>query len=116
MNGPLDELIETLRVASRNHYQATLEGDYKVTSKSADIEEAAFKKIIAFGVEGREALLKLVDDPDKSVALSAAAYSINYSPERCEEVIRRIAKDREMIGFMAQPALKRWAEGNLNFG
>jgi hypothetical protein len=113
---PLPELLQAFRNAAARHYEATVSGDHEVANRNADVVEETFARIIGLGVAGREGLLSLLNDNDKAVVLKAATHSLKYEPTRCEKVIRQISKEAGVIGFIAQQALKRWKEGNLNFG
>ncbi len=107
----VDEAVSAFVEATKLHYQATLAGNYKITNKYAQIIDEAFRKIVAMGVEARQALLANVDDDDNAVASMAAVYSLKFNPERALDALRRIADKPGLIGFGAQQAIQRWEEG-----
>lgn len=108
----IDKLIAEFSDAARKHHDSTLEGNSRKINKQAKKMADAFSEIVRHGHRGREALLSLVDDENLAVAQMAATFSLKYAPERCIEVLTKLAKDPGIIGFGASQALLRWEEGS----
>ena len=73
---------------------------------------AAWQSLCNHGDAGREALLPLLDHPQPTVAVMAAAFLLRYRTERCLSVLHAWANAPGLIGFEAQQALERWADGS----
>ena len=111
MSEAIEKLIEAFTVASRAHYQATQEGDYKVANRQVDTINDAFLKLRELGPEAREALLHVAVNGSDAAAVMAAAYSLKYDPDRSLAVLKRLSKDSGILGFKASQAIKRWKSG-----
>ena len=108
----IGKLIAEFAAAARKHYEATMQGNWQETNKQAKRVASIFREIVDNGESARQALLALADSEDLAVAKTAAAFSLKYDPEQAGTVLRRIAKEPGMIGFVAEQALKRWEEGD----
>ena len=60
---------------------------------------------------GMEQFLLLLDHEDPAISGMAAVYAMREAPERCTEVLGRLAQMPGLIGFRAQAALDRWESG-----
>jgi len=107
----INNLIEIFSSAAKNHYEASLIGDWRTANKKAAIIRKTVKKLRSLGDEAREALLAQSDSEELSISAMAAVYSLLYSPEKSISVLARIAKEPGLIGFEAEQALQRWREG-----
>ena len=107
----INVLIEDFNTAAKNHYEASLIGDWRTANKNAAIIRKTVKKLRSFGDEGREALLSLSDSEELSISAMAAVYSLKYAPEKSLSVLNRIAKETSLIGFEAGHAIQGWNEG-----
>jgi hypothetical protein len=106
----IDELIETFTAASRRHFVATVEGDYKIANREVDRINEAFLKLRELGPDAREALILVAASSD-AAAVMAAAYSLKYDPERSLKALKRLSRDSGLLGFKAAQAIKRWKSG-----
>ncbi|NJM39409.1 MAG: hypothetical protein HC853_00885 [Anaerolineae bacterium] len=108
----LQEHLDDFQTAVIGQREALLKGDWRTGNPLAKKYDAAFRKIIEYGEEGRNALLALTEHPNVSVAEMAAVYSLKYNPEQCLNVLRRLSSEPGLIGFGAQQAIQRWEEGS----
>jgi hypothetical protein len=108
----LQELLDTFVESVDGQQMAILQGDWRKGNSLAKRYDAAFRQIIKYGEEGRDALLALTDHPKLAVAEMAAVYSLKHDPERCLEVLRKISNEPGLIGFGAKQAIQRWEEGS----
>lgn len=107
----MDDLIAKFTQAAKNHYEASLNGDWRTANKEAATIRKTVSKLGSLGVSGKEALLAQTDSQDFSVASMAAVYSLKYATEKSISVLARIAKEPGLLGFEAEQALQRWNEG-----
>lgn len=102
----IDEFVEQVK----KHYGETLEGHYKIVNKCARRIDKIYEEMNNLGTEGLSALSVLLDHENDLVALMAAAYLIDYNPEKCVAIYKRISKSKEFIGFEAKWGLKNLRE------
>lgn len=110
----IGDLTKQFEESARKHYAATMQGDYRAVSREAKKTEKIFLRIRELGPSAREALLQLALASEPEVAVRAAAYSLKYSPEQSLQILSQISKDRGMLGFGAEQAIKRWKSGEWN--
>ena len=110
----IEVLVEKFIRAAKNHYVASLAGDWIIANREAKTIRKTIKKIKDLGENAREALLVQTESKDLAVSAMAAVYSLNYAPEESISVLTRIAKEPGLIGFEADQALQRWKEGEWN--
>jgi hypothetical protein len=103
-------LLAEFAEAARKQHAASEQGDYRAANGQTDRMHELFQEIKAHGDTGRQALLHLVNSTDAPVSLAAASYSVSIAPVVCRAAFRRVAKQRGLIGFIAQQALKHWAD------
>src|SRR6266540_5880654 len=101
MTDTIEQLAAAFSQASRAHYLATMEGDYEVTNRQADLVHQAFVGLTAQGASGREALMQLALSGDGPIAVMAAVYSLKYDSVRALAVLTQFSKDRGVLGFQA---------------
>lgn len=111
MSDKVAALVQQFRDAAREHSKATLEGDYRVGNKAVARITKIFAKIRLHGTEAREALLQVALTGDPMEAGLAATYSMKFAPERSLAVLKRLAKDKSILGLAASHAVKRWEKG-----
>lgn len=111
MSEAIHDLVTAFVEASRRHYQATLDGDYKVANREVDQINELFSKVRERGPEAREALVQIATSADDAAAVMAAAYSLKYDPERSLLALKRLSKSSGILGFKASQAIKRWTSG-----
>jgi hypothetical protein len=109
-------LVEDFITAAKNHYEASLIGDWRTANKNAAIIRKTVKKLRSLGDEGREALLSQSDNEELSISAMAAVYSLKYAPEKSLSVLNRSAKETSLIGFEAGYAIQGWNEGTWSLG
>ena len=73
---------------------------------------AAWQALCSHGDAGRDALVPLLDHPQPPVAVMAAVFLLRYRTERCLSVLHAWATAPGLIGFEAQQAIERWADGS----
>jgi len=115
-NQTVAELIRLFRDAARQHSQATLEGDHRVANRAVDQITKIFAQIRRQGVEARQALLEVAVGGDLLEAGLAATYSMKFDPERSLAVLKRLSKDKSILGLTASYAVKRWESGEWGDG
>jgi hypothetical protein len=111
MKRTLDEYLEVFVDATAQHYEATLEGNWRKTNCYAREFDTAFRHIIEFGNAGRESLPALTENANPAVAEMAAVYSMKYGTQQALATLRRISQEPGILGFGAQQAILRWEEG-----
>jgi hypothetical protein len=107
----IQELIDVFVAAVIGQHEALANGDWRTGNPLAKKYDAAFRKIIEHGDEGRNALLALIEHPNVAVAEMSAVYSLKYSPDQCLKVLRQLSREPGLVGFGAQQAIQRWEEG-----
>jgi hypothetical protein len=105
------ELVRVFAEAAARQYTATEQGDFHTANRCATTICRAFSDLKALGKTGQDALLGLTVHTDPAVASLAACYSLPYAPDTCRLVLKRIARRRDIIGFMADETLNRWRDG-----
>jgi len=105
------ELVVAFVDATKRHHEATMQGEWRQTNAHAKRLDKAFRKLIAIGESGRQALLAEVDNKDPVVAGMVAIYSLKYDPVRSQAALRRVAREPGLIGSLARQSLKNWEEG-----
>jgi hypothetical protein len=108
----IQRLVARFAEAARNHYDATLQGDWRKANKNAKRIADIFHSLVATGEEGKQALLELTNGKDLAVASMAATFSLKYATTQATAVLERIAIQPDLLGFKAQQSLKRWQEGS----
>lgn len=111
MSEKVATLVERFVSASCRHHEATLEGDHKRTNREADRIHKTFLELRELGAEAREALMQVALTGSEPAAGMAAAYSLKYDPVRSLAVLKRLSKDRGILGFEASETIKRWRSG-----
>lgn len=111
MKKSIDTLVAQFRAGANAHFAATLAGNYRKTNMEADKIHSTFLKLKEAGDEAREALIQLTLEGETPQAVMAATYSLKYDAKRSMEALKRLSKDRGMLGFKAEQALKRWQSG-----
>lgn len=111
MSEVIATLIQQFRDAARDHSKATLEGDHRLANKAVGKITKIFARIRQHGVEARAALLQVAITNDPMEAGLAATYSMKFDPERSLAVLKRLAKDKSILGLTASYAVKRWEQG-----
>lgn len=107
----IDDLIVKFTQAAKNHYEASLNGDWRTANKEAATIRKTVMKLRSLDACGKEALLAQADNQDPSVASMAAVYSLKYATKKSISVLARVAKEPGLLGFEAEQALQRWNEG-----
>jgi len=107
----LKKLIDVFVEASMKHHAAIMQGDWKTANLQAGRIHQTFLQLIAVGADGREALLKLTEHADWSVAAMAATYSIKFNPEKSLSTLRQISQAPGLIGLRAAQSIRNWENG-----
>ena len=107
----VEKNIEIFIEESVNHNAAIEIGDHKKANNAAKKIDKSFENIKKFGREGREALLELLDHERKEVSAMAAAYSLKYNPDKSLKVLKKLSKDKGILGFRASKAIETYQSG-----
>jgi hypothetical protein len=109
-------LISQYAEAAAAHGQGSWDGNYKKANRNYDIVANIRRELMERGEEGRMALLELLNHPDPHVRTSAAAYALQFAPERAEAVLVEVGQsDVGIVSFTAEMTLEQWRKGELKF-
>jgi hypothetical protein len=111
MTETVEDLLDSFTTATRVHFQATSDGDYKAANKAAKRIHQTFLRLREHGSDAREALLQLALSSADAIAVMAAVYSMKYDSARALTVLKRFSKDSGILGLQAAQAVKRWKSG-----
>ncbi len=107
----IKSIIELFSISAKNHYLATIKGDWKTANKEISKLREVYKKICKINGSARKELLILTENNDLAIASMAAFYSLNYDPEKSISILEKISNEPGIIGFQAKQAIQRWNEG-----
>jgi hypothetical protein len=107
----LAQLLNRFAAAAKAHHAALVAMDDVRANAHARIIAGLYESLVREGRSGREGLLALIESNDDVVAGMAAVYSIRYDPDRCVALLRKLAKEKGLLGFRASVALQRWEAG-----
>ena len=112
----VDELIRTYSAAAAAAGRATEAGDYKTNNRNVDIIAKIYDELRVRGREALLSLLPLLHHEDPGVRCSAAADTLEISPEQAERVLEDLAPTpNSLVAFNARMALKHWRKGAARF-
>ena len=86
-------------------------GDARTGNKYARKYILAFRKLRAYGDEGRAALLPLLVHPRADVRVAAAACLLRYRTKEAVQALEAESRGAGLAAFEAGQALQRWREG-----
>jgi len=109
----LQEVLSEYVTAAQAHGAGTTEGNSTITNRAYDRIVKSFTALLAYGKEGRQAILSLCDHGNASVRCWAAAHSLRYDPEKAEETLRELSESQGLLAFDAETTLKEWKKGTL---
>jgi hypothetical protein len=116
-NNVMNETIELLESKYRKFAEAYGEATRKCNPKLANKNYAKLialiPKIKTYGEEGESALLRLMNDPEESVASWAAAYSLPFAESDALRVLDALAGKGGQIGHEAGMVAEQWRSGEL---
>lgn len=108
-------LIARYRTAAAAHGAATESGDYRTANRNHDLLAQIYSELRIRGAEAQHQLLTFLDDIDPHVRAWAAAHALEFAAQRGEQVLRRLAADRGVVGLNAEMTLQEWSKGSLHF-
>ena len=110
-SAPTDELVARFAEAARKSIEAKNAGDVaEGNDQAAEVWEVAVE---LHRRESQSALLKLLEDADASVRLSAATDALSYAPQRAEPMLVELTSFPGKTGEIAAMILDLWREGRL---
>jgi hypothetical protein len=107
----LELLLKRFAVAAEAHHEALEEMDEQRANIQARMIAGLYEAIQREGAAGIAGLLALVEVRSPIVAGMAAVYSLDQYPERCLELLRRLAAEPGLLGFRASVVVERWEDG-----
>ena len=107
----IERLVEEFARNVAAQTEAISRGDAKTGNKHAEKYIAAFKKLRAYGNDGRDALAILFTHPNMDVRTTAAAFLLRYRTAEAKSILEEAAKGKGLVAFESSEALKRWEEG-----
>jgi len=90
---------------------ATMKADTATANRQAKKRSGLFKKLRAYGDDGREALSELFNHPRPDVREMAAVYLLRYKHKEAMAILKELSKRGDLVGFGAGQAIQRWNEG-----
>lgn len=110
--GGFEEIVASFVTGVIGQKEAIAAGDTRLGNMFANQRFRAWDKLRAYGDEGREALVKLLDDERVDVREMAAAYLLRYRTAQATKILQKIATTGEGLAALgAQQCLRRWEEG-----
>ena len=110
----LDSLLAEYADAAMAHRRASREGNDKVANPAYKRLSSIVQALWMRGAEGREALLRLLDDPRIEVRGWAAAHALEIAPERAVAVLDELASGPPSLEeFSAKMVLQQWHAGTF---
>jgi HEAT repeat protein len=116
---PIDDedvalLVKRYTESSAAHARATEVGDHVAANLAHDALAEAYRELRRRRAQW--VLLPLLEHPDLSVRVWAAAHALEFCPEQGEPVLKRAAEiPRGLVSFSAQMTLRQWHDGKLRF-
>jgi hypothetical protein len=107
------ELERRFVEAARLHGLHRNEGDPVPTNAAYDKAIAALRALQTLPDRGQSFLLECLDDPDPSVVLWAAYYSLPHNETAAVDALERVARGVDRVAFDAETALQEWRAGRL---
>jgi hypothetical protein len=107
------ELLRRFEELAVEHLKASEEGDFEAANLSVDETGRIVKQLWRDNGSTKEALRELVElskSKNPAVAMKAVTYTLELYPEVANE-LRRLKKEKSLIGLGAECTLKRWKEG-----
>lgn len=111
--GEIDAAVTDFAVAARSHHQLTVDGaGARKINAQANLIALAYGRLRAHGEIGKQALARLLTDPDVAISIMAATYLMHYVPDASRAALKRALTDPGIIGLGAKYALKRFEDGS----
>lgn len=107
----IEKLIEEIIVNVSAQTDAIRNGNSKDGNKYAKKYIQAFKTLLKYGNEGRDALIPLMGYSRDDVRVMAASFLLKYKHDKATKVLQELSKGEGFISFSAKESLKRWSEG-----
>ena len=118
MNAPKEtvaELVAGYVSAAEAHAAASLVGDDEGVNRAAVEVAHDYRKLRAFGREGEERLLQLLEHPSAGVRVWAGAHCLEFEPVRAEQTLQALAAQPGAAALDARMTLREWRRGTLRF-
>ena len=108
-------LVARYRMAAAAHGAATESGDYRAANRNHGLLAQIYSELRSRGRDAQNQLLIFLDDIDPHVRAWAASHALEFAAERGEQVLRRLAAERGIVGLNAETTLEEWSKGSLHF-
>lgn len=109
------ELVEAYVGAAAAHSAATTAGDDRPANDMAERVAALYAELRRRGSEAQRLLLVLLDHDKPGVRVWAASHALDFAPSAGEPVLRSLASEGSIVGFVAETTLEEWRSGLLRF-
>ena len=109
------ELVAGYVTAADAHAAASLIGDDESANRAAVEVAHHYRKLRAFGQDGEERLLQLLEHPSAGVRVWAGAHCLEFEPVRAEETLQVLAGQPGAAALDARMTLREWRRGTLRF-
>jgi hypothetical protein len=110
-----EALVETYRIAARDHGRANASGDYRSGNRAHKRLALAYRTLRARGPGSQAKLLHLLRDRDVAVQGWAAAHALEFAPVAGEAVLAELTAQPGPVAFSARMTLQEWRAGRLRF-
>lgn len=108
----VESLLGSYVDAAVMHRRASREGKHRAANPAYERLTAVFRELLVRGTDGREGLLRLLNDPRIEVRGWAAAHALEFAPERASAVLEDIASGPASLEeFSAKMVLRQWRAG-----
>lgn len=116
MSATIQDLISEYRYHAFQHGVADEGvGNPRLGNRHANHVARLRRELLARGVEGRSAILDLMQDPSPAVRGWASAHALEIDEARARPVLEALALEPGIHGFSAGIVLEEWAKGTLRF-
>ena len=118
MNAPKETvayLVAGYVSAAEAHAAASLVGDDDSVNRAAVELAHHYRNLRAFGREGEERLLQLLEHPSAGVRVWAGAHCLEFEPVRAEQTLQVLAAQPGAAALDARMTLREWRRGTLRF-
>jgi hypothetical protein len=107
-----ETLVRRYREASANHGRLLDAHKTRAANKEYDRVAAIEAELRTRGVDARERIAKLLDDPEPGTRFWAASAALKFAPEEGARVLAELATPPlSMVGLSAAMTLEEWRNG-----
>jgi Domain of unknown function (DUF2019) len=105
-------LIVAFEQAAISYGEAHDKGNPKLANKAPDRVEAIYKQLQKRGATAMSMIIPLLDAENPWTRYGAAAYALDFSPQRAHSVLAELANAPKALGMMAYTTLRNWEMKN----